>query len=119
MIQSHDINSYYSNFSIANIRVKLPISQGFNTFLKVSITACILSLSFNLSAQVSQNFEGLTARDLQGTCLYEDGDVSSIHILQNYNSPVCGLITVISPSAGSTLGFQNIFDPVNTAQDPV
>jgi len=71
----------------------------------------------NLSAQVNQGFEGITAQNIQqANCLYVDPDASSTHIIQNYTAP-CGLITVLSPGGGTTLGFENVFSANGNGTD--
>jgi hypothetical protein len=77
---------------------------------------CTLLLSGTTNyAQVSTGFENATGQDLQGSleggCLYLDTDNTSVHLLENYTNPYCGLITVQETGAGSTLGYQITFDP--------
>jgi len=67
-------------------------------------------------AQVSQGFENVTGRDLDGgtpACLYIDPDFTNTHTLANFNAD-CGLIIVQENSSGSNLGYKNIFSQDNS-----
>ncbi len=80
----------------------------------ITITGCRVPCT----GSIGTSFETIVPQNLQGTCVYIDPDNSTIHELQNTN-PSCGPITVNYASFGNTLGFKNIFDPINTAQTPV